>query len=218
MPATRSGRLRAICSVSGWLTTMTPRRRGIYTAAPRHHDTTIPCHHINTRRYSMPTFRVTSGALTLDSVGSNYPSNELPGSQPGIDQFLCLEVLRRLGARCRSNRRRCGRRFRGATRLRRLSTTRCRLRLGRFVRALGVRRTSTRGYRSLRCVLAHRYRHRRGILAAARCRVVSGPTIHCRARRSGCCAIAHRWAGVMFQVDPSLGPGMPLPPTPAPKG
>ena len=27
----------------------------------------------------MPTFRVTGGALTLDSVGSNYPSNELPG-------------------------------------------------------------------------------------------------------------------------------------------
>ena len=27
----------------------------------------------------MPTFRVTGGALTLDSAGSNYPSNELPG-------------------------------------------------------------------------------------------------------------------------------------------
>jgi hypothetical protein len=28
----------------------------------------------------MPTFRVTGGALTLDSAGLNYPSNELPGS------------------------------------------------------------------------------------------------------------------------------------------
>jgi hypothetical protein len=36
----------------------------------------------------MPTFRVTSGALTLDSVGGNYPSNELPGDQPGIDNSL----------------------------------------------------------------------------------------------------------------------------------
>lgn len=46
----------------------------------------------------MPTFRVTSGALTLDSVGGNYPSNELPGGghidnslpgvPPGIDNSL----------------------------------------------------------------------------------------------------------------------------------
>jgi hypothetical protein len=46
----------------------------------------------------MPTFKVTGGALTLDSVGSNYPSNELPGGgqidnslpglQPGIDNSL----------------------------------------------------------------------------------------------------------------------------------
>jgi hypothetical protein len=36
----------------------------------------------------MPTFRVTGGALTLDSAGLNYPSNELPGSQPGIDNSL----------------------------------------------------------------------------------------------------------------------------------
>ena len=36
----------------------------------------------------MPTFRVTGGALTLDSVGSNYPDNTLPGSQPGIDNSL----------------------------------------------------------------------------------------------------------------------------------
>ena len=47
----------------------------------------------------MPTFSVTGGALTLDSVGGNYPSNELPGGgqidnslpglQPGIDN-RCL--------------------------------------------------------------------------------------------------------------------------------
>jgi hypothetical protein len=36
----------------------------------------------------MPTFRVTGGALTLDSVGLNYPDNELPGSPPGIDNSL----------------------------------------------------------------------------------------------------------------------------------
>jgi hypothetical protein len=36
----------------------------------------------------MPTFRVTGGALTLDSAGLNYPSNELPGSPPGIDNSL----------------------------------------------------------------------------------------------------------------------------------
>jgi hypothetical protein len=36
----------------------------------------------------MPTFRVTGGALTLDSVGGNYPDNSLPGDQPGIDNSL----------------------------------------------------------------------------------------------------------------------------------
>ena len=33
----------------------------------------------------MPTFRVTGGALTLDSVGGNYPSNELPGVEGPVD-------------------------------------------------------------------------------------------------------------------------------------
>ena len=44
----------------------------------------------------MPTFRVTGGALTLDSVGSNYPSNELPGGghidnslPPGVRADWC---------------------------------------------------------------------------------------------------------------------------------
>ena len=36
----------------------------------------------------MPTFKVTGGALTLASVGSNYPDNSLPGDQPGIDNSL----------------------------------------------------------------------------------------------------------------------------------
>ena len=36
----------------------------------------------------MPTFRVTGGALTLASVGTNYPDNALPGDQPGIDNSL----------------------------------------------------------------------------------------------------------------------------------
>ena len=33
----------------------------------------------------MPTFRVTGGALSLASVGSNYPSNELPGVEGPVD-------------------------------------------------------------------------------------------------------------------------------------
>jgi hypothetical protein len=33
----------------------------------------------------MPTFRVTGGALTLSSVGSNYPDNSLPGGEGDVD-------------------------------------------------------------------------------------------------------------------------------------
>ena len=33
----------------------------------------------------MPTFRVTGGALSLASVGSNYPDNTLPGAEGPID-------------------------------------------------------------------------------------------------------------------------------------